>query len=209
MTSQNPPASEHWNSVYLTKPSHSVSWYRPHLDHSWRLLDGLALSPAARFIDIGGGASTFVDDALERGYSDVTVVDLAEAALSVARERLGARAAGVRWISGDITTLSLDEAAYDVWHDRAVFHFLTDPSDQAKYFTTLQQAVAPGGYVIIGMFGPNGPEQCSGLPTLHLSGDELFERLPGGFAKVSTSIDVHTTPRGGSQEFAYLVAQRR
>lgn len=209
MTTDKAPAPEHWNSVYLTKPSDSVSWYRPHLDHSWRLLDGLAVSPAARFIDIGGGASTFVDDALDRGYNHVTVVDLAEAALSVARERLGARAAGVQWISGDITTLTFDAAAYDIWHDRAVFHFLTDPSDQAKYFAALQQTVAPGGYVVIGTFGPNGPEQCSGLPTLHLSGDDLFERLPDGFAKISTSLDVHTTPRGASQEFAYLVARRR
>jgi ubiquinone/menaquinone biosynthesis C-methylase UbiE len=158
--------------------------------------------------DIGGGASTFVDDALDRGFSRLTVLDLAEAALAIAQNRLGARADGVQWLSGDITQLSLGIASCDVWHDRAVFHFLTAPEDQAKYMNTLDRAVAPRGHVVIGTFGPNGPEQCSGLPTLRLSGDELFERLPEGFEKLSTSIDVHTTPRGNAQEFCYLVARR-
>jgi SAM-dependent methyltransferase len=202
------PSSEHWNSVYLTKTTDSVSWYRPHLDHSWRLIDGLSLPPSTRVLDVGGGASTFVDDALERGFRSVTVLDLADAALEVSRQRLGARAADVTWLTGDITQMTLGNAAYDLWHDRAVFHFLTSPEAQERYLQNLQRALAPGGYVVMGVFGPNGPEQCSGLPTRRWSGDELFDRLPPGFIKLSTSIDVHTTPRGGSQEFAHLVARR-
>lgn len=208
MTTRDASTTEHWNSVYLTKAAESVSWYRPRLDHSWRLLDALGLSPAVRVLDVGGGASTFVDDALERGIERLTVLDLAEAALDVARQRLGARAAAVRWIAGDVTKVDLGEATFDVWHDRAVFHFLTEPEAQAEYMRALQRALAPGGHVVIGMFGPGGPEQCSGLPTLRLSGDQLFELLPRGFTKLSTSVDIHTTPRGGSQEFAYLVARR-
>lgn len=200
--------SKHWNSVYLTKASDSVSWYRPHLDMSWRLVDGLKLPPSTRILDVGGGASTFVDDALERGFGNVTVLDLADAALDVARQRLGARAASVRWLTGDITRLTLGDAAYDLWHDRAVFHFLTTPEAQDSYLQRLEQALAPGGYLVMGVFGPNGPEQCSGLPTRRWSGEELFARLPSGFTLLSTCVDVHTTPRGGSQEFTHLVAQR-
>lgn len=203
------PSPEHWNSVYLTKALGSVSWYRPHLDHSWRLLDELDLPRTARIIDVGGGASTFVDDALERGFGNLTVLDLAEAALAATRARLGVRADGVRWLSGDITQVDLGVGMYDVWHDRAVFHFLTDARDQARYMSNLGMSVAAGGYAVIGMFGPNGPERCSGLPTLRLSGDQLFELLPPEFEKISSTIDVHTTPGGSSQEFAYLLARRR
>lgn len=205
---KNDEPSEHWNSVYETKPSDAVSWYRAHLDHSWRLLDSLSLPTSKRLVDVGGGASTFVDDALARGFKEVTVVDLAESALTVARQRLGVRSAGVKWLTGDITKLDFEASAYDVWHDRAVFHFLTAHADQTEYMKALHRALAPGGYVVIGMFGPNGPEQCSGLPTLRWSAEELFARLPPGFHKISSSVDVHTTPKGGAQEFSYLVAQR-
>jgi SAM-dependent methyltransferase len=209
MTPPDKPATEHWNSLYLEKPPDGVSWYRPHLDHSWQLLEPLHLPHTARLVDVGGGASTFVDDALDRGFENVTVIDLAEAALAVARRRLGDRSANVRWLSGDITQLQLEASSCDVWHDRAVFHFLTAPADQARYMNTLKLAVAAGGYVVIGMFGPNGPEKCSGLPTLRLSGDELFKLLPDGFEKLSTSTDVHVTPWGSAQDFSYLLARRR
>jgi SAM-dependent methyltransferase len=205
---QSGPDAEHWETVYLTKAVDGVSWYSPHLLRSWQLLDSLELSAATRIIDVGGGASTFVDDALARGFHNVTVLDLAESALGAARARLGDLAERASWVAGDVTKVELGADSFDVWHDRAVFHFLTDPHDQARYMAALDRALAPGGYVVMATFGPNGPDRCSNLATLRLSGEELFSRFPAGFEKLSVTQDVHTTPWGATQEFSYLLAKR-
>ncbi|MDB5854771.1 MAG: Methyltransferase type 12, partial [Herminiimonas sp.] len=157
------PAHEHWNRIYETKRPDQLSWYAPHLYRSLSLVEQAAPPKNASIIDVGGGESTLVDDLLDHGYSDVSVLDISEAALCVARSRLGARSAAVKWIAGDITSIPLPANGFGVWHDRAVFHFLTDPEQRAAYVRQVKSAVRPGGHVIVATFGLDGPLQCSGL----------------------------------------------
>jgi SAM-dependent methyltransferase len=195
--------STHWESVYGTKPPDQVSWFRPHLERSLSFVESSNVPLDAGIIDVGGGASSFVDDLLVRGYSNLTVLDLSETALSVARTRLGERSSAVHWICADITEVALPHRAYDLWHDRAVFHFLTSPGQREKYVAALRRALKPGGHVVIGTFGPNGPKQCSGLDVLRLSPDGIHSELGVAFTKIATDMEFHTTPRGTPQEFAY------
>ena len=153
----------HWEQVYRSKPVDSVSWYQPHAQRSLDLIRRVAGSRDARILDVGGGASTLADDLLDAGMTHVSVLDISGSALEAARQRLGPRASKVRWIEGDITSLELEPASVDVWHDRAVFHFLTDPKDRAAYVRQVRSAVRPGGHVIVEAFSPEGPPQCSGL----------------------------------------------
>jgi 2-polyprenyl-3-methyl-5-hydroxy-6-metoxy-1,4-benzoquinol methylase len=151
----------HWESVYQSKATDEVSWYRPHLDVSLRLIEDAAPDRASAIIDVGGGESTLVDDLVGRGYRDVTVLDLSQVAIDVAKRRLAAAAASVHWITGDITQVELETARYDFWHDRAVFHFLTEAEDRAAYVRQVARAVKLGGNVVVATFGPEGPEKCS------------------------------------------------
>ena len=194
---------EHWDRVYKTKQPTEVSWYRPHLDTSLALIEQAAPDRAAALIDVGGGESTLVDDLLARGYRDVTVLDLSQTALEVTRERLGERAASVQWVCGDATQVALSEARYDVWHDRAVFHFLTDPRARAAYVRQVARGVRPGGHVIVGAFGPGGPTQCSGLDVVRYDADALHGEFGVRFELLRHLEEVHRTPLGREQEFVW------
>lgn len=198
---------EHWEAVYQNKPTDAVSWFQPHAATSLRLIARCA-GPAAQVIDVGGGASVLVDDLLDAGYRHVTVLDLAESALTASRARLGERAGQVEWIAGDITRADLPAARYDVWHDRAVFHFLTDPVDRARYVAQVLRAVKPGGHVIVAAFGPGGPLQCSGLDVVRYDPGALHEAFGAAFRLLGHETEVHYTPAGQDQEFVYCYCMR-
>jgi SAM-dependent methyltransferase len=193
----------HWETVYRSTGAENVSWYRSHLDRSLAFLQVAGIGRDAAIIDVGGGASTFVDDMLDRGYRDLTVLDLSQAALEIAQRRLGSRAGLVRWLCADVLHAGLPESAFDFWHDRAVFHFLRDPLDRQRYVETARRALKPGGHIVVATFGPQGPEKCSGLEVMRFSPDNLHAEFGDGFAKVSDATEIHQTPWGSDQEFVY------
>ena len=193
----------HWERIYQTKKPEEVSWYRPHLEISLDLIDRAARSPNAHIIDIGGGESTLVDDLLDRGYRRLSVLDISHTALYATRRRLGARARSVEWLEGDVTRLALPEHEYDLWHDRAVFHFLTDPQDRAAYVGQVCKAVKPGGHVIVATFGPEGPLRCSGLDVVRYDAGALHEQFGKRFKLVAHREQIHRTPSGAQQQFVY------
>jgi 2-polyprenyl-3-methyl-5-hydroxy-6-metoxy-1,4-benzoquinol methylase len=193
----------HWEKIYETKSPQSVSWYRAHLETSLALIEHAADVRNAAIIDIGGGESTLVDDLLSRGCKNVTVLDVSEKAIEVTKERLGAEAEKVHWLVADIETARLQEHAYDVWHDRAVFHFLTTPERRIAYVRQTAHAVKPGGHVIIGTFGPEGPMECSGLEVMRYDTDELHDEFGARFRLVESTKELHETPFGTTQQFLY------
>jgi len=194
---------EHWEKVYTSKGPQDVSWFRPHLERSLAFLEAAKVGHTAAVIDVGGGASTFVDDLLDRGYENLTVLDLSQMALDAARTRLGKRASHVRWISADVTTAQLEVAAYDFWHDRAVFHFLSDRLARERYVATVRKSLKPGGHVVVATFGPHGPEKCSGLEVMRYSPEELHAEFGHEFAQLANATETHLTPWGSEQEFTY------
>ena len=199
---------EHWDKVYQAKPGTDASWYQPHLQRSIDLILRTGLGPDARIIDVGGGASTLVDDLLDRGFRHLTVVDIASSALEAAKKRLGARATQVTWLAGDITTLDLPTDAYDLWHDRAVFHFLTSDEDRRAYLERVCCAVKRGGHVVLATFGPQGPEKCNGLPVVRYTADDLHAAFGNAFRLVEHQEEHHRTPWGTEQEFVYCLCVR-
>ena len=196
---------EHWERIYRTKRSQGVSWFRPHLDTSLELIEQTGVSRNAPILDVGGGASTLVDDLVVAGYSDLTVIDLSEAALEASRARLGSRATEIAWIAADVTRVELAPSHIQVWHDRAVFHFLTEEADRERYVAQVRHAVAPGGHVIIATFGPEGPLRCSGLPTARYDADALHAVFGTDFALVDRRHEQHRTPAGTDQQFVYCL----
>ena len=203
-TLMNEKSQNHWDTVYQTKSSEQVSWFQPHARKSLELIQRVHAPHArATVIDVGGGASTLVDDLLDCGSFDVSVLDISAAALAVAKERLGERAAGVQWLVGDITEIDLPERSFDIWHDRAVFHFLTSAAQRAAYVALVRRAVRPGGHVIVAAFGPEGPTHCSGLPVVRYAPDALHAEFGGAFELVEHSRESHQTPAGGVQQFVY------
>lgn len=198
----------HWENVYETKSAHEVSWYRPRLDVSLQLIDSVLTDPGSAIIDIGGGESTLVDDLIRSGRSDVTVLDISQAALDATKARLGASADSVSWISADITTVDLGFARYDLWHDRAVFHFLTRPEDREAYIQRVRQAVKPQGYVVIATFGPDGPLKCSGLDIVRYDSNSLVVALGDGFDLIDKTTEIHKTPWDSEQEFVYCLMRK-
>lgn len=199
----------HWENVYTRKAATEVSWYQPHAERSLALIRRITGGLPFRLIDVGGGASTLVDDLLELPAGDLSVLDLSEAALDVARGRLGASAARVHWIAGDVTTAALPAQAYDLWHDRAVFHFLTEPAQRAAYVAQVRHAVRPGGHVIVAAFGPEGPLQCSGLPVVRYAPGALHAQFGGAFELIEHETEVHHTPGGAVQPFVYCLCVMR
>lgn len=198
----------HWQDVYERKHPDEVSWFRPHLELSLGFIRSAGLPPDARIVDVGGGASTLVDDLLRDGCTNVAVVDLAEAALRAARTRLGNGASTVDWIAGDVTDPLVPEASVDFWHDRAVFHFLVDDEARAAYVRQVDRSVRPGGHVLIATFGPDGPERCSGLPVTRYDAPGIHGVFGGGFEKVGQAEEVHDTPWGSQQAFVYCFCRR-
>lgn len=198
----------HWETVYQTKSDRQVSWFREHLDNSLQLILNTGVGKEAAIIDVGGGSSTLVDDLLAHGFADVSVLDISAAALEKSRVRLGAKAAQVEWIEADITRASLPENHYDVWHDRAVFHFLTDPEDRRKYVGLVMRSLKPGGHIIVASFGENGPQKCSGLEVVRYSPETMHEEFGGAFELVKSLNEKHETPFGTSQEFIYCYCRK-
>lgn len=194
---------DHWETVYRSKASDAVSWYRPHLDTSLEWIARVAPDRASAIIDIGGGASTLVDDLLTRGYRHIAVLDIAEPALDIARQRLGPSAQPVDWRVGDITSVTLPARHYDIWHDRAVLHFLAEASQRDAYLQQLRHALKPGGHAIIATFGPDGPQQCSNLPVVRYDAAALQALLGTRFTPVDTRLEGHQTPFGTTQQFLY------
>lgn len=201
-------ASEHWESVYRRKAAHAVSWYAPHLRESLRYLERTGVGRDAAIVDVGGGESTLVDDLLDAGYRDLGVLDLSATAIAVCRARLGARAGAVRWIAGDVLQHDFAAQSVDVWHDRAVFHFLTAHAQRQAYVGQVLRALRPGGFAIVATFGQHGPEQCSGLPVMRYAPEELHAVFGSGFVLVDHSQEQHTTPWGSTQAFCYCFCRR-
>lgn len=198
----------HWEAVYQQKASTAVSWYRGHLETSLALLTQAGMGPDSRVIDVGGGASTLVDDLLDQGVHTVAVLDLSAKSLEVAQTRLGLRADRVTWLTADVTRLVLPAAAYTHWHDRAVLHFLTKPEEVQAYATLAARAIAPSGHAVIGGFSPEGPERCSGLPVARRSAQEIAAALGPSFSLVASASEQHLTPGGAAQSFTYAVLRR-
>ena len=193
----------HWERVYRTKSSSSLSWFQPRADQSLGIIQRIAAGKQPRIIDVGGGISTLADDLLGLHGFDVTVLDISERALEVARQRLASNAGKVRWLVGDITQLALPTQAYDIWHDRAVFHFMNTPEQRHAYIAQVRQAVRPGGHVIVAVFGPDGPIQCSGLPVMRYAPDALHAEFGNAFELVEHASEAHRTPAGVEQQFIY------
>lgn len=199
---------DHWEGVYGGKATTDVSWYQEVPERSLALLGNAGVSQRAAIIDIGGGSSTFVDHLLEAGFTDITVVDLAGEALEKARRRLGDRAASVKWVVADITQFD-PQRKFDVWHDRAVLHFLIEPADRARYMATLKNTLEPGGHVIISTFGPDGPLKCSGLEIRRYTIELLQELLGPEFELQEHGFEDHQTPMSSTQQFLYSRWVRR
>jgi 2-polyprenyl-3-methyl-5-hydroxy-6-metoxy-1,4-benzoquinol methylase len=191
---------EHWQRVYETRSPNDVSWYAPHLADSLRLIQEVA-TPEARIIDVGAGASTLVDDLLDLGYRNITALDIASEALAIARRRLGRRGDHVKWLTADITTASLAESSFDLWHDRAVFHFLTHETDRHAYVRQVQRSVVAGGHVVLATFSLDGPTKCSGLDVMRYDAPSLAREFGPAFQLSAEIHATHTTPLNKQQAF--------
>ncbi|MEZ2146904.1 class I SAM-dependent methyltransferase [Bradyrhizobium sp. DN5] len=200
--------SAHWDNVYATKGEAEVSWFQSSPTTSLAMIRAANLDPEAAIIDIGGGASRLVDALLQDGYRDIAVLDLSANALDLAKKRLGAAASAVEWIVADATTWR-PAKTYDLWHDRAAFHFLTDARDRAAYVERLRLALAPGGHVIIATFAPDGPEKCSGLPVQRHDSASLLAELGAEFELIETRRETHHTPWDSTQAFQFSRFQKR
>lgn len=201
-------SKNHWETVYGTKAPAEVSWFQEHAELSLKLIQDAHIHTTAAIIDVGGGASVFVDDLLAHGYEHVTVLDISGAALVTARARLGDRADKVRWLESDILGAELPHHGYDVWHDRAVFHFLTSPEERQAYVETVLRAVKPGGLVLVATFAEDGPTECSGLPVMRYSADELHDEFGEPFLLMGHEKESHTTPAGKVQQFVYCLCRK-
>jgi SAM-dependent methyltransferase len=192
----------HWDHVYATKAENEVSWFQKWPTNSLEFIHASGVGKDAAIIDVGGGESRLVDALLDEGYNDISVLDLSEQAIAATKVRLGQRASRVTWIAADVTAWEPDRA-YDLWHDRAAFHFLTEPSDRQAYVDRLLKALRPGGHAIIGTFALDGPERCSGLPIVRYDAASLGETLGPSFELVATRDHEHHTPMDRIQRFQF------
>lgn len=202
-------AKTHWETIYRTKAPSQVSWYQDHAVLSLQVIRATNIDLSAQIIDVGGGTSKLVDDLLENGFTNITILDVAATALRSAQERLGERAAEITWIEADVTHVDLPNQFYEVWHDRAVFHFLTQPDDRQRYVDAVRHAVKPGGHVIVATFAPNGPPECSGLEVMRYSAEGLHNEFGSDFELLHSAREDHVTPFGTVQKFMYCYCRRR
>ena len=199
---------DHWEQVYSTNRAEKLGWFKPRLQTSVTWIGELGLSVDAPVIDVGGGASTLADDLLDAGYRSITVLDVSDKALSLVKTRLGERADLITWLCGDITAIDLPTDYYELWHDRAVFHFLTTLEHQRTYRDNLLKALKVGGHLIIGTFAPEAPPRCSGLPVQRYSKEQLVSTLGGEFELMRNQKELHTTPGGVEQMYLYCHFRR-
>jgi 2-polyprenyl-3-methyl-5-hydroxy-6-metoxy-1,4-benzoquinol methylase len=201
-------SKEHWENVYTTKAADEVSWFQEHAALSLKLIREAGVPVTASIIDVGGGASTLVDDLLASGYENVTVLDLSEKALATAKARLSTLAVKVQWLEANIIETKLESNAYDVWHDRAVFHFLTTAEERHAYVQAVLRAVKPGGLVIVATFAEDGPSKCSGLSVMRYDADELHAEFGEPFVMLGHEKESHHTPGGNEQKFVYCFCRK-
>ena len=196
----------HWEAVYQTKSAADVSWTQPEPRLSLSLVREVG-EPGGRVVDVGGGTSPLVDALLDGGYR-VTVLDISAAALERSKARLAERSSQVRWIVADVSDPALDLGVCEIWHDRAVFHFLTEAADRTAYVSLLSRTLTAGGHAIIATFAPDGPERCSGLPVRRYDGAALAAELGPAFTLVRSLPEAHVTPQGKTQSFQYSFFRR-
>ena len=199
----------HWDRIYTGKADDALSWYQRHAERSLALIGATGLGRDAAIIDVGGGASTLTADLLHRGYSNLWVLDISAAALDAARKRLGEDAANVHWVEADVMQVELPAGYFDIWHDRAVFHFLTTPDRLAAYVAQASAAVKPGGHLVIATFAEDGPEQCSGLPVARYDAETLHAQFGAAWELLHTEKEAHRTPAGELQQFRYCHLRHR
>jgi SAM-dependent methyltransferase len=204
---QSESRQAHWQNVYTKKSENEVSWFQENPAPSLELIAQVGATSTSAIIDIGGGASRLVDNLVELDFENITVLDLSEAALEAAKDRLGGRAARIQWIVADATVWEPREA-YDIWHDRAAFHFLTEERDRAAYIARLEGALKVGGHAIIATFALDGPERCSGLAVVRYDPASLGQTLGRTFQLVDTRRHAHATPWGSNQSFQFSVFRR-
>lgn len=198
---------DHWDQIYDSRPPTELSWFQRHPETSLRLIGAAASGPSSAVVDVGSGASELVDDLLARGFTDITLVDISRRALEKVRERLGNEARRVRFVNQDLLTW-VPERRYDVWHDRAVFHFLTESAARERYIEIVADAIGSGGTLVLGTFAQDGPTSCSGLPVSRYSADDLADVFARSFSLVGNEREEHLTPSGAAQSFTWVVLQR-
>ncbi|HKY54140.1 MAG TPA: class I SAM-dependent methyltransferase [Anaerolineales bacterium] len=198
----------HWEHIYQTKSPTQVSWYQEHSLLSLQLIIQTRIAKTGKIIDVGGGPSALVGDLLNNDYQSITVLDISAASLEAARERLGTRANEVTWLEADILQTTLPHYEYDLWHDRAVFHFLTELEDRRRYVNAVKEALKPGGHVIVATFASDGPERCSGLPVVRYEPESLHNEFGDGFTLLDSTHETHQTPFGTEQKFIYCYCRK-
>lgn len=199
--------SNHWNEIYKHKSDQQVSWFQETPEISLKLIEGLKLSLTTSIIDIGAGNSRLGDSLLKRGFADVSLLDISEEAIERARLRLGSQIRAENCIVSDIVSFT-PKRQYGLWHDRAVFHFLTEKSDVDKYVQIAADGVSDDGWMIVGTFSKTGPEKCSGLPITRYSGEELAQVFSPRFKQIQVEAQTHTTPWGSSQDFVFSIFKK-
>ena len=199
---------EHWEQVYSTRMVDKLGWYKPRLDLSLEWISDIGLGAGEPIIDVGGGASTLIDDLVDEGFESLTVLDISESALEASKKRLGRQADLVMWLCGDITTYTMPEKRFALWHDRAMFHFLTDPAQQEAYRANLLRALRPGGHAIIACFAPEAPPKCSGLPVQRYDSASIADRFGDGIELVKEKNELHITPGGVEQMYVFSLFRR-
>lgn len=198
----------HWKNVYQTKEVNQVSWYREHLENSLQLILSTNIAKDEAIIDIGSGSSTLIDDLLNRAFTDISVLDISAKALENSKLRLGKKAEKVKWIETDITQANLPKNYHSVWHDRAVFHFLTNIEDRRKYVELVNKSLKVGGHIIIAAFSLDGPKKCSGLEIVQYSPELINKELGNNFQLVNSLKETHHTPFETTQEFIYCLLRK-
>lgn len=205
---ENFDRKKHWENIYQSKALHEVSWFQPRPESSLGIIEGMKLPTSAKIIDVGGGDSLLVDHLLELGYENITVLDISEAAIARAKQRLGARASRVQWIVADAATFEPTKP-YDLWHDRAAFHFLTQEAEIAHYLNAAHQGLAPKGHLVLGTFSDQGPKKCSGIEIKQYSEANMSAQMERYFEKIDCFTVDHHTPSGGVQNFLFCHFRKR